>query len=289
MKRHISLSFLFVVLLAVLTSSVLLHNTQAKQNNETTNITDNPIGSTTETTVNKAVSDNNVPDNIAYELFFRTIGANNARGLVKRAGLSDEQIKQVIAEAKSLNESYESADKYKRQLREDKNKTATQKQHDFQQVKEQNEVNLSRVINNYLPQRLGQEEWQKLQKFIETEVKSNIQTIPVASLGKNKPKNNSKVQFVKTASKRAAQTGNSVYLYSAAWSQEGNVFGSGTLAEDSTSYQSYLVTTTVTSPSGRTNTTNGGWGYATLSNSTGLSLGVENGLYNVQATFSTLR
>lgn len=276
-------------LLIALTTGCLPVTAQAKATNRKTNFARTKSRPKTNAATDKTIrSKRAVPDSIAYELFFRTIGEFNARGLIERAGLNKEKVEEVYAEAKSLNKTYESTDKYKRELRQNKNKTAAQKQLEFQRVKEQNATNLTRVLEQYLPSELGAADLQKFKDFVESEVKSKIQTIPVASLNKNSAKNRagSKVQFVKTSAARAAaQTGGNIYLYSDAWKDGENVFGSGTIAEDQTSYQSYIVTTTVTAPSGRSNTTTGGWSYATVSNNAGLSVDVEDGIYNVQVTF----
>lgn len=66
-----------------------------------------------------------------------------------------------------------------------------------------------------------------------------------------------------------------------------NVYGSGTLTEDSPSGLSYRITVTVTSPSGRTNTTQSDWSPAPITNTTGLSIGDEDGTYTIQATFES--
>ncbi len=227
-----------------------------------------------------------VSDAIAYELFFRTVGANNALGLIERAGLKKEKAEKVVVEAQSLNNAYESGEQSKRELRESKSKSASEKLNGFRFVKEQNAANLNHVVADLLPLQLGSDDWKKFQNFIDTEVKPNIQTIPVASLGKNKnSRRDSKTQFIKTSYNRAAQTGDNIHLYSASWTEGNNIFGSGTLSEDNVSYSSYQITTTVTSPSGRTNTTTGDWSYATVENATGLSKSLEDGIYTVQVTF----
>ena len=71
----------------------------------------------------------------------------------------------------------------------------------------------------------------------------------------------------------------------AIWNDGINAFGSGTISEQYSSDASYLVTVTVTSPSGRINTSDSGWNYATVVNVTGLSLGLESGNYSIQANF----
>ena len=222
-----------------------------------------------------------VPDKIAYELFFRTVGEHNARGLIERAGFNKTQVESVFDEAKSLYKSFEISDSYKQDLREDKTKTADEKLAGLRIFQEQNDMRLARTIMRYLPNTLGLTAWHKFEDFIETEIKPKIQTIPISP----KARAGSQAHVKTSISRTAAQTGGNIHLYSDAWEDGLNVFGAGTITEDQASNQSYIVTTAVTSPVGRVNTTSSDWNYAAVSNNTGLSKGVEDGTYNVQATF----
>lgn len=136
------------------------------------------------------------------------------------------------------------------------------------------------AVNRYLSESLKIDGMRKLRDFIDSEVKSNIKTVPKPqSGGKNE------VAFVKTSTKSSLQTGGNLYLYSTAWQSGADVFGAGTLSEQYQSGTSYHITTTVTSPSGRANTTGGDWNYAALSHNTGLSIGDDGGNFTVQANF----
>lgn len=76
--------------------------------------------------------------------------------------------------------------------------------------------------------------------------------------------------------------------FSSATSRDGlNVYGSATLTENSQSGLSYRITVTVTSPSGRTNTTQSDWSPAPITHTTGLSIGDEDGIFSIQATFES--
>lgn len=81
----------------------------------------------------------------------------------------------------------------------------------------------------------------------------------------------------------AARTDN-VQFSSAASQDDFNVYGTATLSENSASGLSYRVTVTVTSPSGRTNTTESDWSYAPITHTTGLSIGDEDGTFTVHST-----
>lgn len=81
---------------------------------------------------------------------------------------------------------------------------------------------------------------------------------------------------------------NSTTNFSSAASRDDfNVYGSGTLTEDSPSGLSYRVTVAVTSPSGRSSTTQSDWSFAPITHTTGLSINLEAGTYDVQATFES--
>lgn len=66
-----------------------------------------------------------------------------------------------------------------------------------------------------------------------------------------------------------------------------NVYASADLSENSPSSLSYRITITITSPSGRSNTTQSDWSPAPLSHKTGLSIKDEDGSYSVQTKFES--
>jgi len=83
------------------------------------------------------------------------------------------------------------------------------------------------------------------------------------------PNGQSNVQFVLTTS-----------------SDDLNVYGNASLTEQVQSDTSYKITITVTSPSGRTNTTESDWSPAPVTFSGGLSFGFESGNYQVEAKYT---
>jgi hypothetical protein len=226
-----------------------------------------------------------IPDLVAYELFLRTVGAGNARNLVERVGLDNENTERIVSEAKGLKEDLERLDIFVRDIKNDKTKPGLEKKRLLEKAQEKKETNISRVVEQFLPDSLREENRRKFQQFIETEVKPEIQVLPAKR--KNSIKSDlTEVAFLKTANSFAgAQNGGNLYLYSAAWQAEMNVFGSGALSEEYASNTSYRITVTVTSPGGRSNTTVSDWSYATALSDTGLSVGVEDRTYSIQADF----
>ncbi len=237
-----------------------------------------------------------IPDEVAFEVFLRTVGANNAPQLLLKAGFDADQdsyrIEQIMNDAKSVSESLENLDKQAREI-----KTGKDGGRDFladAQVKNdlaRLESDKTNIIQQVVARNLDEAArfnngWKKLQNYVRTTVKSEMQVVDRKSLAMSKPPIKD-VAYIKTfAEKAKAQTQvGDAYLYSTSWNDGINAYGSGTISEKYSSGKSYLVTVTVTSPSGRTNTTSGGWDYAELSNTTGLSLGVENGTYSIQANF----
>lgn len=93
--------------------------------------------------------------------------------------------------------------------------------------------------------------------------------------------------FLTKANVGSAVKSDNVQFSSAASQDDFNVYGTATLSENSPSSQSYRVTVTVTSPSGRSNTTQSDWSLAPITHTTGLSIGVEDGTFNIQATLES--
>jgi hypothetical protein len=243
----------------------------------------NTVKKSNDFTIDKATKSGGIPDHVAYELFLRTVADGNARGLVKRAGFNDDEIAKIMSEAYSLNSILESADTKAREIKENRNKLPkSQVRTELLNLQVKKDEIVTRVINRSLPGNLSDERMNKLRDFINSDVKRKTKMISIDNLQKSK-----EAIFVKTSNKflPKAQTNGAVYLYSAVWQEEMTVFGSGALSEQYISETSYRITTTVTSSSGRSNATESDWSYATLTNSTGLSIGVEDGTYSVQANF----
>lgn len=279
--------------------------TEAENNQpaETQSATEQPSPITDLVTSTKTkiptVAQKAIPDEIAFEVFLRTIGENNARQLLLQAGFDEDQdfdkLEQIMSKAKLLNDSLENLDKQAKEIKIGKdggrNFLADANVKSRLAGLQSDKTNtLQRVISHNLQEAARFDNgWKKLQNYVQTTVKSQIQIVDVKSLSRSKTREKEvkDVAFIKAfAEKPTAQTqvGNA-YLYSAAWNDGENVFGSGTITEQNSSGTSYLVTVTITSPTGRTNTTSGDWNYATLSNNTGLSKSLEDGTYNIQAMF----
>jgi hypothetical protein len=301
MKSRYSLTVLVLTVSAFVSVNFFqLTKAENKQSTETQSVTEQlkPITDSTVLTAPKIPTEAQkaIPDEIAFEVFLRTVGENNARQLLLQAGFDEDKdfdkIEQIMSRAKLLNDSLENLDKQAKEIKISKDGgrnfladanvksrlagLQSDKTNILQQVISRNSQEAKRFDNG----------WGKLQNYVQTTVKSQMQVVDAKSSSRSKPPKKD-VAFIKTsAEKSAAQTQvGDAYLYSAAWSEGENAFGSGTITEQYSSGTSYLVSVTVTSPSGRSNTTSGDWNYATLSNNTGLSLGIENGTYNVQANF----
>jgi len=225
-----------------------------------------------------------IPDNIAFELFLRTIAEGNARGLVGKAGFNDEEIEKITGEANSLNELLELSDRRAFELKANKsNFEASQLQKELSLLQIKKDETVNRSINRFLLNNLGNEQMGKLRDFVKTEVKGNIQKILTNDLKETISLNK---KFAKSfTSNKAVNNGGQLYLYSTAWQDGTNVFGSGSLSEEYSSETSYRVTVSVASSSGRSNTTESDWDYAPVSNVTGLSGGIEDGVFTAQVSF----
>lgn len=231
--------------------------------------------------ISGAVAPNQIPDNVAYELFLRTVAEGDARSLVQRAGFTDEQVEVIMSQAYSFNSTLENSDRRARELKGNQiNSQKYQNTAELLVLQQKKDELIAKTVNRYLPSGLNSEAMNKLQDLIKTEVKGNIQKILLAA----RTPQTEEVAFVKTSA--ALQGGGGeLYFYSAGWNDGVNVFGSGSLSEQYNSQTSYRVTVTITSPSGRSNTTESDWSYATLVHDTGLSLGNEDGTYSIQTNF----
>ena len=212
-----------------------------------------------------------IPDNVAWELFLRTVGENNARPLVERAGnfAKDEDrssVDHILEDAKSLYGTLASHDQYARELKNAKNKrpgfrleSDPQLKAELGRVQAWKDQQVAQTVNRFLPGDMSKETWRKMQDFIDTEVKGNIQVVPQSAGPKatsRKPDTDTKSTPAQASAKNshAPQYGGNIYLYSAGWNDGANVYGTGTLSEQYWSNSSYLAAVTVTSPTGRANT-----------------------------------
>ena len=303
MRLRYSLTLLPVVLAFVWVNFFQLTEAENNQPTETQFIAEQPepITDSANLTAPKIPTEaqKTIPDEIAFEVFLRTVGENNARQLLLQAGFDEDRdfdkIEQIMSKAKLLNDSLENLDKQAKEIKIGKdggrNFLADAKvKNGLTRLQTDKTTILQRFISRNLQEaKRFDSGWEKLQNYVQTIVKSQMQVIDAKSSSQSKPqkKGLKNVAFVKTFAEKSAaqiQVGNA-YLYSTGWNDGVNISGSGTISEQYASGTSYLVSVTITSPSGRTNTTSGDWNYATLSNSTGLSLGDEDGSYNVQANF----
>jgi len=234
--------------------------------------------------ISGAVAPAQIPDNVAYELFLRTVAEGNARVLVKRAGINDDEIENIMNEAYSFNSILEASDRDASSLKTNKEKLPKiQINAELSILQKRKDEYIAKTVNRFLSGSLHNEEMKKLQNFIKTEIKSNIQKVLIKDSSQAKEVALNKPYTKSFASRQSG--GGELYLYSAGWNDGMNVYGSGSISEQYTSGTSYLVTVTVTSPLGRSNTTQSDWSYATVINDTGLSIGDEDGTYTVQANF----
>lgn len=214
---------------------------------------------------------NNIPDNVAYELFLRTIADGNARGLVKRAGLSDDEVEKVMREAYSLSSILESADAMAREIKENQSKQSqSQLTVELSKLQVKKDEIIMRIVNRSLAGNLQDREMNKLREFINSDVKRKTQV----SFGKTLNESSSKIR-----------TEGKIYFYTTAWQEGMTVFGAGALSKQYANQTNYRVITTIKSPNGRSITTESDWNYTSFANSAGISIGVEDGNYTVQTNF----
>jgi hypothetical protein len=221
-----------------------------------------------------------IPDNIAFELFLRTAAEGNARDLVKQGGFSEDQVEWIMGEAYSFENIVELAD---RAIANAQSGSDGASLTEIAKEGRKKDEALARTINKYLPSRLGKDGMAKLRGFVTSDIKRNIQKIDIKGAGR-KEGSLRRSGFARSFAP-AYPGGSELYLYSAAWTDGINVYGSGALSEEYPSDSSYLVTVTVTSPDQRSNSTKADWSPAPVVNNAGLSIGDEDGTFTVQAAF----
>lgn len=241
-----------------------------------------------------------IPDEIAFEVFLRTVGSNNARQLLLQAGYDEDKdlgkIDQIMSNARSLTDSLETFDKRAREIRFGKDGgrslsagTKAAKELDSLQSEKM------RLVQHTISYNLRTAEdsdngWRNLLNYVKTTVKGQMRVVQTKSIQlsqRQKAKRMDTPFFTRFSAEMRAQTqvGNA-YLYGTAWNDEYNVYGAGTVSEQYYSGASYSISTSVSSPSARSNTGSSDWGYATLDNTTGLSFGPEDGQYEIQSDFN---
>lgn len=181
MKRSTKIIFVFIFTIFAILPGMILFNESASAQ------TDNPQGKNAifkdksirrspriKRTISGADKPEQIPDNVAYELFLRTAAEGNARALVKRTGLTDEQVEKVLETAYSLDTYLDSLEKKAKQLKE-KQTDATKHpiEKELLLLQRQKEDRIALQVKKHLFNTLKSEAADKLQNFIETKVKSS--------------------------------------------------------------------------------------------------------------------
>ncbi|HBR56050.1 MAG TPA: hypothetical protein DEA22_01030, partial [Blastocatellia bacterium] len=232
-----------------------------------------------------------IPDMVAYELFLRTVAENNALSLVEQAGLDERETRGLMMDAGILYHNVEYLDMEARKLKaRQRNLPNGGFAAELERLQKKKDDVVARVATELLPHTLREDGYRKLEKFILGGVKPGIQVILLS--GNTRTANIASVKgysrnFVsrKSSRKRKSSSGGQLYLYSAAWQQGMNVFGSGSLSEQYSSDISYRTTVSVRSPGGRVSSSQSYWDLATITHDSGLSVDVEDGTYSVTADF----
>lgn len=284
-RRLIILPVLAAILVATLCSIDLFTSTKAQEEKEISKLATKLRSPRIKRIINGFDKPNEIPDQVAFELFFRTIGEGNARSLIRYSGIADREVDAVFNEATNLFDILESSDNKIRDLRANRNQfDGVNVDEQVAELKSKSATAIFRAYGESLPRRISRSGLAKLQKFINTRVKKNIQKVVL------KQTSNSELaapitKFGSPFRARRMSGGGELYLYSDAWNDESGIYGSASLSEQYLSDTSYRATVTVTSPGGRVNTTSGDWGYAAITHSTGLSMGAEDGVYSVTSDF----
>lgn len=261
--------------------SVSAQKTEQVVNNQTRKATSSRVR---REIVKGAESPDEIPDLVAYELFFRTIAGGHARGLIEKIGLNDEA-RGILSEAKNLDDIFSGLDGRAFELKSDKKDSRRlDTQTEIQKLQSKKDEIVAMTVDRYLPNTLGKTGAMKLREYINTVIKSHIQRVQTIDVPdqNGEPSGNAVGGQISTF---GSPFGN-VYLYSDGWQDGANAYGSGAIIEQYASSVSYQITVKITSTGGRANSSASDWTYAPFSHDVGLSIGSEDGNYAVQVDFT---
>ena len=215
-------------------------------------------------TISGASNLDSIPDLVAYELFMRSISGYPSESVFKKAGLTDDQIVTAMNSVQSFESVMSLFDRGARDIKS--SRSGTDKLAQLQQKKDEY---IEREFNHYLPKVLGADGGSKLRLYINAQVKPKTK----------------KVRTIQTARRHHAP-GFGVYVYTNAWQEGENVYGSGTITSHYSDLNQYLVTTTVVSPNGsRWSTSQTGWDFAAVTDTEYLPIMPNDGTFTVESVF----
>jgi len=223
-------------------------------------------------TVSGASNPEAIPDTIAYELFMRSIADYPSEFVFKDSGFSGDQIANLLSYVRSFELVIATLDQAARHI-----KGARRGTDKLAQLQKQKEQFLERELNHYLPLNLGAEGANRIRSFINGRVKQKTKKLPA------------EIAKLRTSARHhssATMPNSSVYIYTNAWRDGENVYGSGTISSDYSDYNQYLVTTTVVSPNGsRYSTSQSGWDFAAVTDTEYLPIMPNGGTFTVESIF----
>ncbi|HEX8399822.1 MAG TPA: hypothetical protein VF644_20500 [Pyrinomonadaceae bacterium] len=178
--------------------------------------------------------------------------------MLERAGFKQEEAERIVQEAAILNQDLKQADNSARQIISKKNETAANRSSLLRNITKQKETNIFRAVNIYLNNNLGEGGKNKLQSFIEKDIKPQIQKV----------------------------SDENAYFIAAGWNEGGKVFGAGLIIGDYEADNFYRVTVTITSPGGsRTESIQSSWGQLSVTDIAELPIRIQDGVYQIKASF----
>lgn len=188
-------------------------------------------------TISGALNPANIPDVVAYELFFRALARSSSRVFAQKARLNDEEADMLLSEARVFEQSLAALDDAYLQMRPESAQQGVERLRSLQQQRE--EFVLGRVSS--LPRYLEDSAATELQTYISNQVKSHIKRIPVEAIRQAYP----------TLIRREGG-GSDFYIYNDSWYENAVVHGVSVMTTDylNQNRSGYEVTTTIIAPDG---------------------------------------
>lgn len=241
-------------------------------------------------TINGARNPAAIPETVAYEMLLRTLAERPSRGLLEKAGFNFNQTEALLREADQFYNSLAQLDKQARELKAQRRtgpprwETVAELQR-LQTRKEEN-VRQWKTRQETAPDEYH--DFGRLQTLMRQEIVAKAKAIPAATLraeGQRGAPARSHAGRKNKAKGHALQNSGNVYFSGTAWIEDDQVAGSGVIAENYASDATYIITTTITAPGGRSGTSQAGYEYATLTNIGQLPIIPDDGLYTIESVF----
>jgi hypothetical protein len=215
-----------------------------------------------------------IPEHIAYELFFRSLGKSSSLTLANKVQLNDVETDGLLREARLVEESITKIEQKIMGLERQNLPLGEEGINDLRSAEQQREEFVPKRMG-LLPHYLGDSATAKLRAYINDEVKRKVKRIPIESIYK------SYSAFLESKKE-------SIYIYNDSWYESATVYGASVMTADHPGKNkgTYEITTMIVAPGAvRYSTSNKDASIASAINIHSLESGKDDGRFSVAAVF----